>query len=45
MLWTGFYIKNTKLNADTRGGNTNVAEQLNILLKHPKHDIKFHGLQ
>lgn len=40
MIWTGLYIKNTKLNADTRGGNTNVAEQLNILLKHPKHDIK-----
>lgn len=34
------YIKQTQLVSDTRGGQTNVTEQLNILLNNPKHDVK-----
>lgn len=39
MIFAVFYIKDTKLIADTRGGDTNTSKQLEILLTNPKHDI------
>lgn len=34
------YIKDTKLVADTRGGDTNTTSQIEILLSNPKHDMQ-----
>lgn len=40
MILGVFYIKDTKLVADTRGGDTNTSSQMDILLSNPKHDVE-----
>ena len=39
IVMLALYVKNTQVTSDTRSANTNVEEQLKLLLTNPKHDL------